>query len=496
MAPTFAFEKGTQRYRYTSGDRKGQFVSYEAVHQLTNDYQSQQRAAGQKILDKLIDQKISTADWLTETASHLRPAHINMYALGFGGHARLDAAEYGAIGARLKTEYGYLRQFAQAINAGELSEAQIRARLDLYYESTWATYERARERSHKREGYQWEKRFLAAGGKPCADCVTYADRGWVPIGDLPTPGTDCACKSRCRCWKEFDSADGQPTHSLLDRRHGWLNANTSKPDVSQMSAMVETEIDERTAEPRVETEVEGFYWGNPDDADLKEIKAHTGFDWDASEWYMVPMLASDNLIWSSWSCSWHRSVLGMMVDQYPGQSLMVDHDSYSIEGTKGFFVRSVLMQQAIAPKNIIDALGNTQLNKAILKKDGWLQVYLQAAIPTTEEGLIQSLKRRQIEDVSTGSILNGQEYICPHCSARLGRDVPFSERGEDGKFTCPHEIPDPFLKMAVEFGWFGDEEVLFADYALMRGQGGERHFETSFVGVGNLPAAQVLRPKG
>ncbi|NJR69322.1 MAG: hypothetical protein HC771_12170 [Synechococcales cyanobacterium CRU_2_2] len=27
MAPTFAFEKGTQRYRYTSGDRKGQVLS-------------------------------------------------------------------------------------------------------------------------------------------------------------------------------------------------------------------------------------------------------------------------------------------------------------------------------------------------------------------------------------------------------------------------------------------------------------------------------------
>ncbi|NJR69321.1 MAG: hypothetical protein HC771_12165 [Synechococcales cyanobacterium CRU_2_2] len=294
-------------------------------------------------------------------------------------------------------------------------------------------------------------------------------------------------------------ADEQPTNSLLDRRHGWINANKNnknKPDgASQMSLMI-IEAEERPAISRIKTDIEGFYWGSPTDADLQEIKGHTGFDWDVTEWYMVPMLASDNLIWSSWSCSWHRSVLGLMVDQYPGRSLMVDHNSYSIEGTKGFFVRSVLIQQATAPEGIINALGNTQLNKAILKKDGWLQVYLQAAIPATEEGLIQSLKRRQVEDVSTGSILNGQEYICPHCSAQLGRDVPFNERNADGQFTCPHEIPGPFLKMAVELGWFGDEEVLFADYALMRGQDGERHFEASFVGVGNLPAAQVLRPRG
>jgi hypothetical protein len=53
-------------------------------------------------------------------------------------------------------------------------------------------------------------------------------------------------------------------------------------------------------------------------------------------------------------------------------------------------------------------------------------------------------------------------------------------------------MPHPWLKMFAEM--FGETDINWADYAVMGTEKGDRHFEVSLVGVGNLPSAEVLRP--
>ena len=535
MAPTFEFEKGTQRYRYTSGDRKGQFVAFETVHNdLTASYQSQQKDVGRSVNAKLFNGEIDTASWMREQAAQLKQAHINMFALGFGGHARLGASEYGSIGNRLRGEYGFLRQFAQDIEDGKLSEAQINARADQYYQSLWQTYEIGREKAHVQDGFEWERRYTSVG-EVCPDCVAFAAKGWQPIGSLPAPGDQSRCRANCRCWKEFSKGSSQPQNSILDYTFGWLgtfsppkpapkpmttnltleqvtaiaqrfNPNVSQQDIQsvidqieiqpeqQSFEVVQVESDDQEQEQqRYSTEVEGFYWGEPTTEDLDIIQTQTGFKWQSSDWFMFPIRASDNLLWSSWDCAWHPSILRSMVEQYPGQALMVDHNAYEIEDTQGFFARSALVQSGTIPMDYVEAQGNGDNNRKILARSkGWLQVYLQVAVPASETGLIQALKTRQIQDVSTGSIVAESVYYCPNCSAKHGIDVPFNYKQADGEYFCPHEMPHPWLKMFAEM--FGETDINWADYAVMGTDKGDRHFEVSLVGVGNLPSAEVLRP--
>jgi hypothetical protein len=182
-----------------------------------------------------------------------------------------------------------------------------------------------------------------------------------------------------------------------------------------------------------------------------------------------------------------------MVEQYPGQALMLNHNAEEVRHTQGFFTRSALLQSGTIPLQYVEMQGNGNSNRKILARSkGWLQVYLQVAVPVYEAELIRKLKSRQIQDVSTGSIVAESVYYCPNCSAKHGIDVPFNYKQADGEYFCPHEMPHPWLKMAAEM--FGETDINWADYAVLGTGKGDRHFEVSLVGVGNLSSSEVLRP--
>lgn len=505
MSPTFAFDKGTQRYRYTSGAKKGQFVSIKALQSLTSSYQEQQANIGASITDRLIAEEINVEQWMREVASSLKTAHINMFSLGFGGQAKLGAQEYGAIGARLKSEYEYLRNFAQEVEDGKLSDKQIQARIKLYYNNLWQTYEIGRERAHKNADYNWERRRTAPA-ENCSDCLGYEAQGWVSIGSLPPPGSGSQCRANCLCWKEYKKGDRKPTTNLLDGQ-GWIGGMTTisvEKLIDAINSVAEPEVQQETSFPavqvieseRFETDVESLYWGEPTEADLASIQQMTGFDSSPSDWFMVALRCSDNLLWTTQDACWHTSVLISMAKQLPGESLMVDHESSEVDATKGFFLRSLVTSSNSAPLSVIESMGKGKYNRdRITQSGGWIQVYLMAAIPTTEAELISRIKNRQIQDVSTGSFLNGIQSICPHCTQKHGRDIGFYDRDADGRLICPHDEPTPFHKMLVNEGWIDETEVNFADYRIIAAMDGDRHYETSMVGCGNLPGAELYRPK-
>lgn len=218
MSPQFTFDRKSQRYRYKDS---GKFVSSEAVRNLTEKHIDQLKTDINTIADKLVEGKINVATWEETTARALKDLHIENFTLGRGGLRQVSARDYGIIGSELKKEYQYLRGFSQDILAGKLSEAQLRDRVSKYVDSAYGTYELGRAESHRDAGYNWERRIRNAAIS-CDSCVTYAARGWVMIGGTPAIGSDCECRSRCRCHKEYSDNHKRPTDSLLTARWGFI----------------------------------------------------------------------------------------------------------------------------------------------------------------------------------------------------------------------------------------------------------------------------------
>ena len=221
MAPTFRYETSTQRYRYTSGLRKGQFVSEEQIIKLTQSVIASNKQSVMKVADSLIGGKINLAEWEKQTVIALKEMHIQSYLLGRGGLKNITPNDYNIIENKLQSEYKYLRKFAQDIINVGMSSAQFAARLNLYLESAQGTYELGRFHAHLTAGYNWEKR-IRTKTESCDDCIMWAGMGWQPIGSLPNRGEKCQCRSRCGCKKLY--SEEKPKDSLL-MPIGWLRGD-------------------------------------------------------------------------------------------------------------------------------------------------------------------------------------------------------------------------------------------------------------------------------
>lgn len=224
--PDFEFDTRSQRFRYTSGASKGRFAPLEAVTNLTQKAIDHQRVIADELCEKLFDGALRLSEWETKAATLIRTTSIWQYSIGSGGIGRLTQKDYGIVGAQLRREYLYLRRFTYQIQQGELTKAQIRSRLGLYFEKTYTLYERGRMESHKAAGYQWEKRITTAK-ESCADCLYWESIGVVAIGTLPTPGNQSSCLSNCRCTLRFyrEKPEGADTLSLMSG-NGWIRGRS------------------------------------------------------------------------------------------------------------------------------------------------------------------------------------------------------------------------------------------------------------------------------
>jgi hypothetical protein len=215
----FTFDPRSQRYRYISGDRRGQFVSTANITRLVEDYMIQQRADVWVITDILLADKMSVNTWQYGIASALKSLHINAYSLGKGGIGRLTEDDMGLISDRLKSEFKYLNKFAREIATGDLSEAQIKNRVAMYVDAAHSQWQQGSQSAAIDNGDKFEKWNNTKDEAGCADCKAKGKMGWQPIGSLGVPGVSVRCLSRCRCNLQYSASRGD---SLLEERFGWV----------------------------------------------------------------------------------------------------------------------------------------------------------------------------------------------------------------------------------------------------------------------------------
>jgi hypothetical protein len=135
-------------------------------------------------------------------ALELKRLHTQMMALGRGGWDQATPADWGRIGAKLKGEYGFLQGMIEEIAAGNLSQAEINRRLDMYSSGAWSSYWKGRTSAKKAAGFNEEIRILDVRAQHCVDCLALAGH-WEKIGTLPEPGEESQCIHNCRCTKRY-----------------------------------------------------------------------------------------------------------------------------------------------------------------------------------------------------------------------------------------------------------------------------------------------------
>jgi 2'-5' RNA ligase len=230
--------------------------------------------------------------------------------------------------------------------------------------------------------------------------------------------------------------------------------------------------------PTAANKVRSMYWGTPTPEDLARINLITMQEWEASDWEIVPFKMSDNLIWRS-KGKWHPNVLAQMPLEMVCRPIIFDHNWYDSTPSVGLIVDAFLHVESVVPKYFAR---DKKANESILKKEKYQSVYALGAFHADMRPIINGLKSRRYNDVSTGSLIYEGKLICPHCSEDYGFDVDFRMVDEQGNWVCPHLPP--------EIG-SSDTDLPVMEYIVYDGL--YDGIELSLCLAGNLPLAGVVR---
>jgi hypothetical protein len=183
-------------------------------HSLVRNYLNLSLASTVQVSDLLsslvYNGNISLADFYSIGREEMKREYLRLYMLAVGGKSQMTYSDYGRVGAMLKEQYKYFNGFLQDIAAGNLSEAQIRARLNMYFNSAREAYEKAHAKQAKEWGAVEERWNVTNGIENCPDCLAYESEGWKPFGYFPVIGSgSTVCLTACKCWKEYRNAQGK-----------------------------------------------------------------------------------------------------------------------------------------------------------------------------------------------------------------------------------------------------------------------------------------------
>ncbi len=201
----FTWEQLNGRYR---DNRTGQFVAESRIVNEIDDYDDNVVKPNiRDITERLTNGSITVSQWQSQMQRELKNAYIVNLQAGRGGRAATTFTDYGRIGGRLAFEYRKLDNFAREIEQRhgtdtEMSAAMIEARAQLYAGGPRTALFDGRTAAKMGAGLTEERRFLGVA-EHCFRCVGFAAQGWVPIGLLPEPGTECLGMHACKCEKVY-----------------------------------------------------------------------------------------------------------------------------------------------------------------------------------------------------------------------------------------------------------------------------------------------------
>lgn len=189
------FDASTGRYRDLDS---GKFASEARIRSAIDKVAD---AAASRIADATARMRagdLKLADWQREVMHVIKVSHVATGVVAHGGRAQMDQAAWGFIGRRIRTEYAYLRDFANAIEAGSLPiDGRLDARARLYGQAARVMFESMRARDDKARGFDQERNILHAA-ESCGECKSLSALGWVDLGTLVPIGSR-TCRANCRC---------------------------------------------------------------------------------------------------------------------------------------------------------------------------------------------------------------------------------------------------------------------------------------------------------
>ena len=193
----FRWNPRAQRYIAPTG----RFVSQKAVRKVLDDALENAGKEIRRLADDLRAGRISLAEWQRGMRDALTARYTYSSAIAKGGWRQMSPSDWGRVGAEVRKQLGYLRNFAKEIERGAPLDGRFVRRAEMYVEASRGFYEEIRKRENQSRGFDEARRVLGIADH-CEGCVDEASKGWVPIDEVAPIGSQ-ECRTNCRCSIEY-----------------------------------------------------------------------------------------------------------------------------------------------------------------------------------------------------------------------------------------------------------------------------------------------------
>lgn len=166
----FTWSTSTRRYRDKA---TGRFIKATAIQSLRDQFVETQYRFAENMAASLADGGMTLRKWESEFWARVERVYIAEYMAGRGGINAMTAKDRANLSRMLTRQRKFLRNFAEDIATGDLSEDMIAFRSKLYISSATQAFERGKASA-------WNIRLPA----------------------YPGDGST-ACMANCRCWWEI-----------------------------------------------------------------------------------------------------------------------------------------------------------------------------------------------------------------------------------------------------------------------------------------------------
>ena len=184
------------RYRWESGaaisgryrdTRTGRFVAPAVVRAELDRYLASATDPVGTLSEQLRAGQINVADWHTAMRREIKNTHLNAVASAVGGFDNMTPADYGRAGQIIRSQYDYLRNFADEIISGKQRlDGTLDRRAKMYIDAGRETYYKVKHmKVAEAEQATGQRAVIGSVLNPadhCEECVALNGR-WFFLSD-------------------------------------------------------------------------------------------------------------------------------------------------------------------------------------------------------------------------------------------------------------------------------------------------------------------------
>lgn len=198
------FNQARRVYNRVRGERTDRSV--RPTDTVRDRYINQSLDGVGELAAQLASGDMRTGQWVLGMREQIRRSYISEYLLAKGGRENMTQEDWGRLGGLLQNQYRYLNRFAQDINAGTMSEAQIAQRSQLYIKSARQAYERGQVAGlgmPALPAYPGDGSTVCLTNCQCHWEITQAEEEWLAYWTLGAAEHCPDCMERAQNWAPY-----------------------------------------------------------------------------------------------------------------------------------------------------------------------------------------------------------------------------------------------------------------------------------------------------